>query len=225
MRLYGPTTLMLLLALGGCAPVEVAFEPAYLQETVPSYLAETQILVLMEDQDLQYVFEGPPESSVGQSIDLRIPLAAITREITAGVFRSHFNYGVVFAGEMPDDLPYVIAIQPEIVDFSYRYAQYLDETVGEMQTINNNSEVVPVTVITPSIQFDVDVTAYDPYGNRVLDKTYPSGLVAGESYIVTSRPHERINATFHSTLQEIMQQVADDLRPLLAAQPNLLGSE
>ena len=84
---------------------------------------------------------------------------------------------------------------------------------------------MPVTVITPSIQFDLDVMAYDPEGNRVLDKTYPSGLVAGESYIVTSRPHERINATFHSTLQEIMLQVTDDLRPLLAAQPNLLGGE
>ena len=225
MRLYGPTTLTLLLALGGCAPVEVAFEPAYLQATVPSYLAETQILVLMEDQDLQYVFEGPPESFVGQSIDLRIPLAAITREITAGVFRSHFNYGVVFAGEMPDDLPYILAIHPEIVDFSYRYDQHLDDTVVEMQSIDNDLEAVPVTVITPSIQFDLDVTAYDPDGNRVLDKTYPSGLVAGESYIVTSRPHERINATFHSTLQEIMLQVTDDLRPLLAAQPNLLGGE
>jgi len=134
MRSYGPTTLTLMLALGGCAPaVEVAFEPAYLEATVPSYLAETQILVLMEDQDLQYVFEGPPESFVGQSIDLRIPLAAITREITAGVFRSHFNYGVVFAGEMPDDLPYILAIHPEIVDFSYRYDQHLDDTVVEVE--------------------------------------------------------------------------------------------
>jgi hypothetical protein len=115
--------LTLLLALGGCAPVQVAFEPDYLEATVPSYLAQTQILVLMEDQDLQYVFEGPPESFVGRGIDLQIPLAAITREITADVFRSHFNYGVVFAGEMPDDLPYIIAIQPEIVDFSYRYDQ------------------------------------------------------------------------------------------------------
>ncbi|NIW23845.1 MAG: hypothetical protein GWN29_04365, partial [Gammaproteobacteria bacterium] len=209
----------------GCAPVEVAFEPDYLEATVPSYLADTQILVLMEDQDLQYVFEGPPESFVGQSIDLRIPLAAITREITAGVFRSHFNYGVVFAGEMPDDLPYVIAIQPEIVDFSYRYDQYLDDTVVEIQSTDNNVEAVPVTVITPSIQFDLDVTAYDPDGKRVLDKTYHSGLVAGESYIVTSRPHERINATFHATLQDIMLEVAEDLRPLLAAQPNLLDAE
>jgi hypothetical protein len=217
--------LTLLLALGGCAPVQVAFEPDYLEATVPSYLAQTQILVLMEDQDLQYVFEGPPESFVGRGIDLQLPLAAITREITADVFRSHFNYGVVFAGEMPDDLPYIIAIQPEIVDFSYRYDQYVDETVVEMQSIDEDLEAVPVTVITPSIQFDLDVMAYDPDGKRVLDKTYPSGLVAGESYIVTSRPHERINATFHSTLQNIMLNVAEDLRPLLAAQPDLLGGE
>jgi hypothetical protein len=42
---------------------------------------------------------------------------------------------------------------------------------------------------------------------------------------VTSRPHERINATFHATLQQMMLQVADDLRPFLASQPNLLDAE
>lgn len=225
MRLCGPTILTLLLALGGCAPVEVTYEPEYLEAAIPSYLAETQILVLMEAADIDYVFEGPPESFVGQGIDLRIPLGAITREISAGVFRSHFNYGVVFAGEMPDDLPYVIAIEPEIMDFSYRYDQFIDETIIEMQPLDEGFEPVPATVITPSIQFELDLAAYDPDGNLVLEKTYLSGLVAGESYIVTSRPHERINATFHATLQDIMLQVADDLRPLLAGEPNLLGGE
>ena len=217
--------LTLALAFGGCASVEVAYEPEYLEAAVPSYLAETQILVLMEDQDNQYVFEGPPESFVGQGIDLRIPLGAITREITAGVFRSHFNYGVVFADEMPDYLPYIIAIEPEIMGFSYRYDQFVDETVMEMQAIDESFEPVPVTVITPSIQFELDIVAYDTQGNLLLEKTYPSGLVAGESYIVTSRPHERINATFHATLQEIMLEVADDLRPLLATHPNIFDPE
>lgn len=225
MRLCGPTMSMFLLALGGCAAVEVTYEPAYLEAAVPSYLAETQILVLMEDQDIQYVFEGQPESFVGQGIDLRIPLGAITREITARVFRSHFNYGVVFAGEMPDDLPYIIAIEPEIMNFSYRYDQFIDETIIDMQPVDEGLELVPATVITPSIQFELDLAAYDPDGNLVLEKTYPSGLVAGESYIVTSRPHERINATFHATLQDIMLQVADDLRPLLALQPNIFDPE
>ena len=225
MRLCGPMILTLLLALGGCAPVEVAFEPDYLEAAVPSYLAETQVVVLMEDTEIDYVFEGPAESFVGQGIMLRVPLGAITREITANVFRSHFNYGVVFTGEMPDDLPYVIAIEPEIMDFSYRYDQYVDDTILEMQPMGESFEPVPATVITPSIQFELEMTAYDVNGNIVLEKTYPSGLVAGESYIVTSRPHERINATFHSTLQAIMLEVAEDLRPVLAARPNLLGSE
>ncbi len=225
MKLCGPTLLTLSFALSGCAPVEVAFEPEYLEAAVPSYLAEAQVLVLMEDSDIDYVFEGPPESFVGQGIMLRVPLGAITREITANVFRSHFNYGVVFAGDMPDDLPYVIAIEPEIIDFSYRYDQFVDDTIIEMQAVGEDFEPVAATVITPSIQFELDLAAYDRDGNVLLDKTYPSGLVAGESYIVTSRPHERINATFHATLQDIMLEVAEDLRPLLAARPNLLDSE
>lgn len=225
MRMYGPMILTLPLALSACAPVEVAFEPDYLEAAVPSYLAETQVLVLMEAADIDYVFEGPAESFVGQGINLRIPIGAITREITAGVLRSHFNYGVVFAGEMPDDLPYVIAIEPEIMDFSYRYDQFIDDTIIEMQPVGESFEPVAATVITPSIQFELDLAAYDPDGNVVLEKSYPSGIVAGESYIVTSRPHERINATFHSALQNIMLQVAEDIRPILADQPDLLGGE
>lgn len=224
MRICGPKALALPLVLCGCA-AEVAYEPEYLDTAVPRYLAETQILILMGPEDIEYVYEGTADSFVGQTVTLRMPIGAITREIAASVFQSHFNYGVVFAGVPPQDVRYVVAIEPEIRDFSYRYDQRVDDNVIEILTTDGAVQAIPATVITPSIQFELALRAYDREGSVLLDKTYPSGLVAGESYYVTSRPHERINATFHATLQEIMLEVAEDLRPFLASRPNLLNTE
>jgi hypothetical protein len=76
----------------------------------------------------------------------------------------------------------------------------------------------PLSTITPSVEFDMDLTAYNAAGDVVLERTYQSGRVAGESYVVTNRPYERINATFHTALQDMMLTVADDIRPLLVGQ-------
>ena len=224
MRFFGSTCWLLPLILGACA-AEVAFDPEYLPPAIPRYLAETQVLILMAAEDAEYVYEGTADSYIGQTVTLRMPIGAITREIAASVFRSHFNYGVVFANEPPPDMRYAVAIQPEIRNFSYRYEQHVEEGVVEMRPIQGELEAVPATVITPTIDFELAVHAYDAMGRTVLDKLYASGPVAGESYYVTSRPHERINATFHAALQQMMIQVAGDVRPFLASQPNLLNTE
>jgi len=211
--------------IAGCA-TEVAYQPEYLSDAIPSYLAETQILILMDEDDLEYVYEGTADSFIGQNVTLRMPIGAITREIAANVFQSHFNYGVVFAATPPRDVRYVVAIEPEIRNFSYRYDQYVDQTVIEMRELGTGGiEAVPATIITPSIQFELVLRAFDAQGNVVLERDYDSGVVAGESYYVTSRPHERVNATFHAALQDMMLTVADDLQPILARQPNLIGVE
>ena len=75
-----------------------------------------------------------------------------------------------------------------------------------------------LTTITPSIQFELALKAYNSAGNVVLEETYPSGLVSGESYFTSYRPHERINATFHAALQDVMLTVAEDIRPFLVGQ-------
>ncbi len=224
MLLRGSTALALPLILCGCA-AEVTYEPEYLAPAIPKYLAETSVLVLMDPEDIEYVYEGSADSFIGRDFTLRMPIGAITREIAADVFQSHFNYGVVFAGTPPPDLRYVVAIDPEIQNFSYRYEQRVEEDVVEIRTVDGELAAVPATVITPTIQFELALRAYDAAGNIVLDKVYPSGTVAGESYYVTSRPHERVNATFHATLQSMMLRVAEDLRSFLARQPNVLYTE
>ena len=224
MRLYSPTLLIALFVLSGCA-VEVEYESEYVSEVAPSYLAETEILILMHDHDLEYVYEGRPDSLIGETITLTMPIGSIMREVAGRVFQSYFMYGVVFTEEFVPDVRYIIAIEPEIRDFSYRYDRRVEQNVIDMRPTEDGIEAIPVTIITPSIQFELALTAYDSSGNVVLEKTYSSGLVSGESYIVTSRPHERINATFHASLQDIMLTVAEDIRPLLVGQPDIIDSE
>ena len=209
-------TLIASLLLSSCV-AETHFEPQYLSEVSPVYLAETKIVVLMHDHDQQYVFEGKPESEIGDTITLTMPIGAILREVTAEVFRSYFMYGVVFTEELVPDLHYVIAIEPEIKNFSYRYDRQVEgETFDVRRSDGGELEAQPVSIITPSIQFDLALKVYDSSNKVLLEKTYPSGVVEGDSYIVTSRPHERINATFHKALESILLDVAEDIRPFLA---------
>jgi len=207
------------LALGGCA-YEVEFDPAFVSAEVPSYTAEAEIVVLMHDHDLELVYEGSPDSAVGESTTLTIPIGAVMREISARVFQSCFTYGVVFTEQLLPGMQYLLAIEPEIRDFSYQYDRRVEQGLVEVRPTRDGQEVeeVPVSTITPQVQFELGLRAYGPGGSVVLEKTYPSGLVSGESYIVTYRPHERINATFHSALQDIMLAVAEDIRPLLVGQ-------
>lgn len=198
--------------LGGCTTH--VFKPDYLSEVDPRFLAEDKIVVLMHDHDQEYVFRGRPMSQLGETITLEMPIGSILREVTANVFRSHFMYGVVFTDQLAPELSYTVAIEPEVLDFSYRYDRRIEEDILDLGS--EGGGLAPVSIITPSIEFELVVAVHDSAGNVLLEKSYPSGIVEGESYIVTSRPHERINATFHRVLQDLMLEVAEDIRPLLA---------
>jgi hypothetical protein len=84
-------TLIVGAALGGCT-AQGLYEPAYLSNVVPPYLAENKVVVLMHEQDQQYTFTGRPVSAIGENITLTMPIGAILREVAASTFRSYFMY-------------------------------------------------------------------------------------------------------------------------------------
>jgi hypothetical protein len=59
------------------------------------------------------------------------------------------------------------------------------------------------------------IKGYNPAGDLVLDKVYDSGVTAGEEYLVTSKPAERINRVLHTTVHNLMVELVADVRPLL----------
>jgi hypothetical protein len=214
MRALTASVLVGSVLLGGCT-AQGLYEPEYLSKVTPPYLAENKIVILMHDHDEQLVFTGKPESQIGENITLQMPIGTILREVCANVFRSCFMYGVVFTDRLVPDLRYHVAIEPEIRNFGYRYDRQIQ---GDVFDIRPNSDAAePLSTITPSVHFELAVKAYDANNKVLLDKVYESGLVAGESYIVTSRPHEHVNETFHKALQETLEKVAVDIRPFFAA--------
>jgi len=196
-------------ALSACA-YEVGFDPEFVTEDAPSYVAEAEIVVLMHPHDTENVFQGNPATEVGSFTTLTIPVGNIMQEITAEVFQTCFAYGVVFTQELTSDMAYIVAIEPEIMNFSFGYDRVPMDPMAE--------DELPRSLTTPQVEFDLSVRAYDSSGSTMLERTYPSGPVSGESYEITNRPYERINETFHGALQEIMLRVADDIRPLLVGQ-------
>jgi hypothetical protein len=202
-------------ALGGCT-AEGLYQPEYLSKVSPPYLAENKVVVLMHDHDQQYTFAGKPTSQIGENITLTMPIGSILREVTANTFRSYFMYGVVFTDKLVPDLRYTVAIEPEIRNFAYRYDRQIEGDLFDVRPNTDGGSAERLSTIAPSIRFELGLTVYDAGNKVLLKKTYESGWVAGESYIVTSRPHERVNATFHKALQAVMEQVADDIRPFFA---------
>jgi hypothetical protein len=200
--------------IAGCT-AQGRFEAEYLTPVAAPYLAEAKIVVLMHDHDQQYTFSGKPTSQIGENITLTMPIGSILREVSADVFRSYFMYGTVFTEALSPNLIYTVAVEPEIRNFSYSYDRSLEGDVFDLRRTEDGVAAEPLSVITPSIQFELAVRAYDATGKVLSEKTYQSGVVQGESYMVTSRPHERINATFHKALEQVMLKVADDIRPFL----------
>ena len=192
----------------GCA-YQVGYEAQYVADEAPSFVADTEIVVLMHPHDTEYVYQGAPTTAVGEFTTLTIPIGNIMQEIAADVFRSCFAFGVVFTQELTPDMAFLVAIEPEMSNFSYGY----DRT-----PIDGPGDEPPRSMTIPWVQFDLTVTTYDSARQRVARKTYASGRVNGESYEVTNRPYERVNETFHTALQQIMVKVADDVRPLLVGQ-------
>ena len=208
MKYLGTLSAALVIGLGGCA-YQVEYDPEYVTDEAPSYVADAEIVILMHPHDTEYVFEGSPTTQVGEFTSLTIPIGNIMQEIAAEVFQSCFAYGVVFTQELTRDMNYLVALEPEFHDFSYAYDRVpLETEPGEP----------PRSITTPQVQFELSVKAYDSSGKIVLERNYDSGLVSGESYEVTNRPYERVNETFHTALQQVMLRVADDIRPLLVGQ-------
>jgi hypothetical protein len=202
-------------ALGGCT-AEGVYEPQYLDKVSPPYLAENKVVILMHAHDEQYTFTGKPTSQIGENITLTLPIGSILREVAANTFRSYFMYGVVFTDKLVPDLRYTVAIEPEIRNFAYRYDRHIESDVFDIRPGPGGEQAAPLSTITPSITFELALKVYNAKNEVVLQKTYASGWVAGESYIVTSQPHEHVNAAFHKALQAVMMKVAEDIRPFFA---------
>lgn len=197
--------LALLSLLTACS-YQVGYRPDYVPPERPPYIAHGKILIVLPKDESQFVYKGGPASSVGDYTTLTIPIGQILRDISDKIFTACFADGVEFANDRSAGKDYVVALQPNLKSFLYRYAQVID---------TGFSRENPDRWIVPEVEVTLNVSAYDSRGELLLRHRYESGVVAGKEYRTTTRPADRINQTLHATLSRLMVQVADDLRPLL----------
>ncbi len=193
------------IALGGCA-YEIGYRPVYLPSAAPSYVAQGKLLVVMPEEQRAFIYEGPPSSRTGDYTTLVVPIGNIVQEIASHVFGECFAYGVEFAAGREGHDDHVLAIEGDMQQFMYAYDRVIDAGF--------NGERADVWTV-PEVQISFAVKAYNRAGEQVLDKVYDSGVMAGEEYLVTSKPAERINRVLHATLHNLMLQLVADVRPLL----------
>jgi hypothetical protein len=201
------------LADAGCS-YEIAYDPDYVPGERPPYVADGKILLVMPPEQQQFVYTHEPDSFTGNYTTLTVPMGAIVRDIAQQVFASCFGQGVAFAAERVPNGDYVIALEGDMEEFVYRYTKVIERGFEDSADEAGEAD----TWITPEVDIAFNVRAFDRQGERIFDKTYASGVIAGESYRVTRHPEERINETLHATLHALMLQVAADLKPLLVGE-------
>jgi len=204
-RIIAGATVTAALALGGCA-YEIGYRAAYLEREPPQYIAHGKLLVVMPEEQRSFVYEAPPASRTGDFTTLTVPLGAIVQEIASHVFGECFAYGVEFAPSRDGRDDYVLAIEGDMQEFVYSYTKVIDEGF--------NVERADVWIV-PEVEIAFAVKGYNRAGDVVLDKVYDSGVKAGEEYMITSKPAERINRVLHATLHDLMLELVADVRPLL----------
>jgi hypothetical protein len=193
------------LAAGGCA-YEIGYRDAYLPQEPPAYVAHGKLLVVMPEEQQRFVYEGPPTSRTGDYTTLTVPIGSIVEQVARHVFGDCFAYGVEVADSREGHDDYVLALEGDMQQFIYSYTRVIDAGFG--------TEPADAWTV-PEVQIAFAVKAYDPAGEAVLDKVYDSGVTAGEEYLYTSKPAERINRVLHATLHALMLELVADVRPLL----------
>ena len=174
--------------LGGCAH-EVRFHAEYLPE-----------------EQRFFVYEGPPSSRTGDYTTLIVPIGNIVQEIARHVFGECFAYGVEVTDSLVGRDDFVLAIEGDMQQFIYSYTKVIDAGF-DGQSAN--------AWIVPEVDLAFAVKGYNRAGETVLDKIYDSGVKAGEAYLTTSKPVERINRVLHTTVHDLMLDLVADVRPLL----------
>ena len=67
--------------------------------------------------------------------------------------------------------------------------------------------------ITPKASVNIRVEITDPVGGTLLlDGSYPSGLVEGNTYAISGAPSEKINEVIHQAVGKALSNAARDLR-------------
>jgi hypothetical protein len=193
-----------LAGLAGCT-FATTFNASYFpQRPVPEdQRIDGRVLVLTDPQDDAYVYSGSPTSFTGSATTLTLPLGQITREAAAAAFTNVFRGGAEKSNDRSGLDRYRTIVTPRVKSFTYEY-----------NALRNLGFAA-----TPQVAVQVTVTLVDAQGKPALQRTYDSGTIDGDTYVISGAPGERVAKAAHEALFDLMMKAAVDVRALLLARP------
>ena len=197
-----------ILLLSGCA-YQAGYNPTYIPDEEPDYISADEVLLVMADEDEEFIYTGSPSSFTGGGTTLSIPLGAITREVAEEILEDRFSGRVGFANDFLHGEGYRLALKPRVQRFDYKY----------------NSLKNLGFAITPEVEIDLRVTILDSTGQRIFDEVYQSGRVSGDTYFVSGSPSEKVNETLHRALYDLFEESFADARPIVIDRLDLEAPE
>jgi hypothetical protein len=186
----------------GCA-FNVGFNPAYLPGEAQTLEIPGKGLVVIDATDDNWISSEHPTSFTGSATTLAIPIGTISREVAMRVFGAAFKEGADFRNVAGDTSGYQLVVMPKVTKFTYAY--------NSLQNLG--------FAITPQVDIGMHVTLTAPDGHLLLDKVYASGLVNGNTYVMSGQPAEMVNKLVHITLFNLMTSAAKDAKQIMARQP------
>jgi len=186
----------ILMAISGCAS-SIAYRADYVpdREVVADETISGRVLVYTTRADDERLITAGATSFTGSGAKVTTPVGMMTREIAVKVFSKVATDGAAAANELTDAGRYALVVRPENKDFKYGFPQL--KNLG--------------FAITPEVQVEMRVSILDAAGKTVFEKDYASGVVEGKSYMMSGKPHERINKLAHETIYDLMRRAAADV--------------
>lgn len=197
---YLAITALSVVLLSGCTS-SVTYNSSYEPRTeYPAESISGKALVLTDASQDMLVLSQSPSSYTGSATTINVGIGLIIREIATNVFDSLFEGGADSSNNSSIANDYRVVVTPSHSSLDFQYSQL--ENLG--------------FAITPKASVTIHVEITDPVdGSALLVGSYPSGLVAGETYAIAGSPHEKINEVIHQAVGKALSDAARDLRMAL----------
>jgi hypothetical protein len=190
------------LLLSGCA-FNAGYNPQYLPSQPMALGVAGRSVVVMENTDAQWIFSGKPTSFTGGGTTLTVPLGEITKQVALKVFGAAFKEGADFRADAKEIAAFRLAVRPKIATFNYAYNQL--KNLG--------------FAVTPQVKIELSIVLLSPDGSKLLEKTFSSGLVDGDTYMLSGQPAEKVNQLLHQVLFKLMTDAAVEAKAALEQKP------
>lgn len=196
-KLFVGMTFVSLLLFSGCS-MKVDYNKDYIASEMNNNLAKnSQINVAVyttkEMDDSKFI--GRPNSFAGSANTLEVPTGIITREVTYEFFSQYFaKVEKVSEQQVLDKNGYQIILTPSTNNFYYEFEQL--SNLG--------------FAITPKTRFSLHLTV-NKDNKKIFDKSYDSGLINGETYVLSGSPYETVSKTYHKGLFNLYKMVNQDI--------------